>query len=117
MFEGSGRAILGTANADTFDFTPFTSVTGVPSIQGRGGNKGITGSHGADTIPGGTGVDRIDDNSGADTVSGNAGNDNFFVTAATSAGLLTVTDFDCASNGGDLLHLITFTFGSATRPR
>ena len=74
-------------------------MTGVASIQGLGGNDSITGSHGADTILGGNGNDRIDGNGGADTLSGNAGNDNFFVTAATAAGLLTVTDFD--GNGND----------------
>ena len=39
VFEGGGQIIQGTSSANTFDFSTFTSVTGVAAILGLAGNE------------------------------------------------------------------------------
>lgn len=67
----SGVYVLGTAGADTLDFSLTTTMTSIGRIDGGAGNDTIIGSGLVDTIVGGA---------GDDTLTGGAGNDTFQVT-------------------------------------
>ncbi|MCW5729147.1 MAG: hypothetical protein KIT20_00200 [Alphaproteobacteria bacterium] len=54
----SGVHILGSGNADFYDFSA-TKLTGIEKIDGGWGNDTIVGSKGDDTIDGGNGTDTV----------------------------------------------------------
>jgi len=112
IFDGAGKGIVGTTGADVFDFSVFTTVTGVTSIRGGNGNDTIIGSNGADVILGGGGADVLNGAGGTDVLTGGAGNDTFRFVAGQSSGLTTITDFDAAGN--DVLRFSGFSFGGAS---
>jgi len=97
----TGVHILGSAVADTLDFTntllqsivdidggdgadtisgsaandTIFGRAGADILSGNGGNDSMDGGAGADTINGGAGADSIDGGAGADTINGGAGAD------------------------------------------
>ena len=79
----TGVYILGSANADSLNFTGVT-LTGIVRIDGGSGNDVITGSGSADTILGGV---------GDDSLAGGLGNDSFQVSGTTGG-------FDAYDGGG-----------------
>lgn len=111
VFDGAGRSVLGTGGGDVFDFTIFTTVTGVAAINGGNGNDTITGSAAADRLIGGQGADTLNGAGGNDILTGATGNDRFLFVAAETSGQTTITDFDAAGN--DALRLLGYSFGSA----
>ncbi|MGH6736870.1 MAG: hypothetical protein ACRECX_12475 [Methyloceanibacter sp.] len=66
IWQGNGAGLHGTKGANTFDFSGLTSKTGLPFVDGRGGNDSIIGSDFADTLAGGRGTDMLTGNSGGD---------------------------------------------------
>ena len=75
----AGYALTGSANADVFDFSGLTSVTGGgPAIALGGGDDSFTGWRGADVVSGGDRADTLRGESGDDALSGDAGDDRLF---------------------------------------
>jgi Ca2+-binding RTX toxin-like protein len=109
-FDGSGEVLQGTQGADALDLSGFRSVTGLASLNGRGGNDMLTGSRGADRILGGGGADTITGGAGDDTLTGGAGADRFVF--APGFGADRITDFDADPDGGQDLIVLT-GFGPA----
>ncbi|MBP7242088.1 peroxidase family protein [Amaricoccus sp.] len=107
IFEGSGRAVLGTDNDDVLDFSKFAAVSGVASIRGMRGNDTITGMSGADSLFGGRGNDTLDGNGGGDTFVGGNGNDTFRFVSGASGGNHRIDDFD--ASGNDVIRLVGFS--------
>ena len=96
--DASGRTgvkILGSAAADTLNFTGVT-LTGIGSIEGGAGNDTITGSAGDDVIIGGIGTD---------TLAGGGGNDRFVFKAFTESRPSTLADHIADFQTGDLIDL------------
>ena len=97
VFDGGGQAVRGNGNANVFDFSGFTSVVGVASVQGLGGSDTLTGTGGPDALDGGSGADQVNGGGGddiltirgtegqSDTVNGGAGTDTLRVDAAGGA--------------------------------
>ncbi|SDY45461.1 peroxidase family protein [Nitrosomonas sp. Nm33] len=77
----TGVRIAGTSAADTLDFSA-TTLTGITSISGNGGNDILTGSAGNDTINGGWGRDTITGGAGDDFLNGGTGFDSFVFNTA-----------------------------------
>ncbi|MFO0869771.1 MAG: calcium-binding protein [Pirellulales bacterium] len=77
---GNGQPIVGTDGPNVFTFlitpTYSMSLTGVPYIDGRGGNDSITGTYGADDLRGGAGDDTLLGLGGVDKLYGDADNDS-----------------------------------------
>ncbi len=105
-------SILGSANADTLDFSAVT-LTGISLIDGGGGNDILTGSAAADIIVGSGGDDSLsgglgDDvfrysgtGNGFDAVNGGGGNDTIIAMAnSTTIGLTSITGVEAISSGG-----------------
>jgi Ca2+-binding RTX toxin-like protein len=102
VWEGNGKGLLGSANANVFNLAGLTTKTGLASISGLGGNDTITGSKFADTIAaqgteaqfdtmnGGLGIDTFRvDGSGAVTLNGfNAASQSIEVWDGNGQGLL-----------------------------
>jgi len=110
--------VRGNSAANTLDFSIFTSVVGVLSISGLGGNDILTGSSGRDIINGGGVVDQINGGAGDDLLNGGAGadrltggvGDDTFVYLAFSESSSSARDvlvgFDGAGvAGGDLIDV------------
>ena len=113
--EGNGGSILGTGAADLFDFSGFTSVTGVASIRGQGGADRIVGSPHADAIVGGGGNDVLSGAGGNDRLTGGTGEDTFLFLRGRDAGVNRITDFD--ASGNDVIRLEGFSLGGNTAAR
>jgi Ca2+-binding RTX toxin-like protein len=75
VWEGNGQAVVGTANADTLDFSGLSAVNGLSYVDGAGGNDTIVGSSLADDLRGSGGNDILDGGAGDDTLSGGTGSD------------------------------------------
>jgi Ca2+-binding RTX toxin-like protein len=68
VFNGMGQAVRGTSGSNVLDFSGFTSVVGVASISGLGGNDTMTGSGSGDLLDGAGGTDLVDGGGGDDTI-------------------------------------------------
>jgi len=91
----SGVRVLGTASAQTMDFSAMT-LAGSVTIDGNRGNDTIIGSAGNDTIIGG---------SGKDTLTGGGGADRFVFATTTDSSRTssdTITDFLAGTDGINL---------------
>ncbi|MGH6735221.1 MAG: calcium-binding protein [Methyloceanibacter sp.] len=75
---GDGGGLTGTSAANTFDFSGLLTKTGLPFIDGGGGNDSITGSGFADMLRGGGGNDALTGGAGKDILTGGAGRDMLF---------------------------------------
>jgi VCBS repeat-containing protein len=123
VWEGNGQGVVGTGQANTFDFSGITSITGggVASIDGGGGDDTITGTNfhdvllgsgGDDSLFGGGGNDNLDGGAGKDRLSGGAAddtlnggnNDDTFVFAA-GFGRDHITDFQAGPGVGDVIEI------------
>ena len=116
----AGVRIVGSANADTLNFSAVT-LTGITAINGLGGNDTLTGSAAADRINGAAGDDVLDGAGGNDTLvvgpiatmgsdalTGGAGIDTVD-TAQTTIGLArlqTVESLETDAAGGAPLHVL-----------
>ena len=99
----TGVHVVGTANADTLNFSAVT-FTGVIDIDGAAGADTLTGSAASDTIIGGAGNDNI---------TPGAGNDR--LRFAAGFGQDTITGFDSNPAGGqDKLDIQALGITSAT---
>lgn len=99
----SGVHVVGTANADTLNFSAVT-FTGVIDIDGAAGADTLTGSAASDTIIGGAGNDNVTPGTGNDRLRYAAG-----------FGQDTVTGFDSNPTGGqDKLDIQALGITSAT---
>lgn len=78
-WSGGGQPIVGNDGANTLSFqiTSSSSMTlsGVPYVDGRGGDDTIRGTNGADDLRGGDGNDTLLGFYGSDRLSGGAGDD------------------------------------------
>ena len=104
----SGRALLGSATNDVFDFSGVT-LTNVAAIRSGAGADTVVGSAGADVIDGGSGADVIEGAGGSDTLTGGSGTDSFRYFGNVANGVDTITDFD--ASGNDVIRLVGFDFG------
>ncbi len=124
VFDGAGQAVRGSSAANTLDFSIFTSVVGVASISGLGGNDILTGSGGRDVINGDAGADQLnggagDDllygGAGADRLTGGGGADTFAYRAfseSTASARDVLVGFDGAGvAGGDLIDVSALSLG------
>jgi uncharacterized delta-60 repeat protein len=77
---GNGQPIFGTESNDNFTFlitaSYSLSMSGVPYIDGRGGDDILYGTNGVDVLRGGEGNDTLLGLGGVDTLFGDAGNDS-----------------------------------------
>lgn len=64
-FEGNGKGLVGNADRNVVNLAGLTTVTGLPFIDGGGGNDTITGNSGANRIIGGRGADTMNGGAGA----------------------------------------------------
>jgi len=81
IWQGNNRAVLGTNTSNVFDFSALQGTgTGIPSIDGAGGNDIIIGSKFNDVILGGSGNDHLTGGLGNDTLTGGADADVFSFT-------------------------------------
>lgn len=112
IFDGGGRAVLGTDADEVFDFSIFASVVGLAAIRSGGGADTIIGSSAGEIIAGGAGADVIDPRGGTDTITGGTGNDTFRFVDGIAYGTNTITDFD--ASGNDVIRLVGFDYGVAT---
>ncbi|MFO0820935.1 MAG: tandem-95 repeat protein [Pirellulales bacterium] len=98
-WNGNGQPILGTENNDVFSFqitiSYSLSLSGVPYIDGRGGNDILYGTQGTDVLRGGDGNDTLFGFGGVDTLYGDAGDDSLNGGAAI--------DYLYGGNGADSL--------------
>jgi Ca2+-binding RTX toxin-like protein len=76
-WQGNGQGIVGTGDANTFDLSGLTTITGLSFVDGGSGADTITGSGFADDLRGGNGNDAIIGGAGADLLTGAAGQDTF----------------------------------------
>jgi serralysin len=74
-WQGNGQGLFGTAAANVFNFAALTSKTGLPFVDGRGGNDAITGSIFADNLRGNAGNDILKGGLGIDMLTGGLGKD------------------------------------------
>ena len=88
IWQGNGHGLEGTSGVNVFNLSFLTSVEGLTSISGLGGNDTITGSKFADTIAA-SGTDAE-----FDTMNGGLGTDTF---RADGSGPLTLNGFDATS--------------------
>ncbi|GGJ36564.1 S8 family serine peptidase [Neoroseomonas lacus] len=133
--DGAGEVIRGDGKANLLDFTIFTTVVGVASVNALGGNDTIIGSDSADTIDGGVGSDSIRAGNGddllliggsevlSDTIDGGGGTGDRLqiragsgpLTLSTLANFTGIEVFDGSAqivqgtSGGDVLDFSTFT--------
>jgi Ca2+-binding RTX toxin-like protein len=125
VFDGGGQAVRGTSGANLLDFSGFTSVVGVASIAGLGGNDSLTGSSGADILDGGGGGDQLKGGAGgdvliggasADSLTGGAEADTFRYLAfseSTSSARDVILDFEGAGvAGGDVIDVSALSAGA-----
>lgn len=103
IWRGNGKALIGDAGANSFDFSALDAVSSISFIDGRGGNDTLVGSDFADVLRGGTGADTLTGGEGNDTLTGGANFDTFFFSAAF--GHDTITDF---SEGTGLNDVVVF---------
>jgi RTX calcium-binding nonapeptide repeat (4 copies)/Cadherin domain len=90
----TGVSIIGSAGADTLNFTSVT-LTGITQIDGGAGNDMITGSAAADTLVGGLGNDTLTGGAGLDTVDYSYSSSNWTINlAAASAQAVSGTETD-----------------------
>jgi len=75
VWVGNGQALVGTAAADTFNFSGLTAISGLSFVDAGAGNDTLVGSAFGDDLRGGAGVDTIDGRDGNDSLSGGDGND------------------------------------------
>jgi Ca2+-binding RTX toxin-like protein len=75
--QGNDRGLLGTEQADVFDLSGLTAITGVPFVDARGGNDTLIGSGFADNLRGGAGDDTLDGRFGNDILDGGAGSNTY----------------------------------------
>jgi Ca2+-binding RTX toxin-like protein len=79
-WSGNNQPILGTDTANVLSFlvgpSYSMSLTGVPYIDGRGGNDTITGTYGVDNLRGGEGNDTLYGLGGVDSLFGEEGDDS-----------------------------------------
>ena len=75
MWQGNGTGVYGNANANHLNFSDLTSRTGLPFVDGGGGNDEIWGSKFNDDLRGGAGSDVLIGGNGNDVLNGGAGND------------------------------------------
>ncbi len=101
---GNGKGLLGTAAANTFDFSALAKKTGLPFVDGRQGNDVLTGSRFADDLRGGAGNDVLAGGLGNDKLTGGAGRDAFLFNTAPSSRSNNdaIKDF---THGADRIHL------------
>jgi Ca2+-binding RTX toxin-like protein len=113
----NGFNVVGTTAADNINFSAFTSVINLGTIDGLAGNDILTGSLNADTILGGIGNDILDGKAGADhlhgglgidTLTGGADADTFHIKWGEGADK--ITDF---VSGADEIELHLTTKGIA----
>jgi Ca2+-binding RTX toxin-like protein len=91
ILQGNGRALFGTKDADAFDFSGLTAISGVSHVDGKGGNDSLAGSNFGDDLRGGGGDDTLDGGAGNDVLTGGAGVDTFVF--ADGYGADTVRDY------------------------
>lgn len=105
LLVGKSTSIVGTAGINTFDLRGFTSVTGIKSIDGGGGNDTIYGAN-LDSV-----VDDLRGNSGDDTLIGGKGNDKLTGGSGTDTFVFTSTDFgkDTITDFGSGFDVLDFT--------
>jgi len=125
----SGDATLTlTGTIDTADFaatelsaalimsaSTATRTSGVSIFSGSG-NDVLFGSAGADTINGGAGNDRINGQGANDTLTGGIGADTFVLSAPSSGGSETITDFAPAEDFVAYTGALRSTDGTITTP-
>src|SRR5262249_33573273 len=92
----NGKAILGTSGANVLDFSGLKSVSGLISIDGRGGNDKIAGSKLGETIIGGL---------GRDTLSGGGGSNAFDYNSISESRAGSNRDKILDFGGNDLIDL------------
>ena len=98
VLKGNGLPILGTAGADIIDLSGLTSISGVPSVQGGGGDDVLVGTGlAAIVLVGGEGNDTLSGGAGLDTLNGGGGVDSFL--------------FDDAIATSNVDHLVDFAPG------
>lgn len=111
IFDAGGRAVLGTASGEVFDFSTFASVVNLAAIRSGAGADTVTGSALGEVIVGGDGNDILDPRGGVDTITGGTGNDTFRFLDGIAYGTDTITDFD--ASGNDTIRLVGFDYGVA----
>jgi hypothetical protein len=77
ILQGSGRGLNGTGQADIFDLSGLTAMTGLRFIDAKGGDDILIGSDFDDTLRGGAGDDVLDGRGGNDTLNGGSGRNTF----------------------------------------
>ncbi|MEV5407188.1 calcium-binding protein, partial [Streptomyces albidoflavus] len=93
-WDGNGKGVVGSAAADTFDFSNLDVVTNMGIVDAGDGNDTITGSdfadvlrgsRGNDTLNGGAGNDTLAGGAGIDTLNGGDGDDTFLLSGTSDA--------------------------------
>jgi Ca2+-binding RTX toxin-like protein len=75
QWQGNGQGVFGTSAGNVFNFSGLTSKTGLPFVDGAGGNDTITGSTLAETLRGSGGIDKLNGGGGNDILIGGAQRD------------------------------------------
>jgi Ca2+-binding RTX toxin-like protein len=124
IWEGNGKAVVGTSSADTLNFSALTAVSGVSYIDGGKGNDVINGSQfaddlrggaGNDTLTAGAGDDRVVGGEGVDLLRGGEGADTFVFAESGSKHKDTIFDYDFAAGDRiDLSALLDANFGPSS---
>jgi Ca2+-binding RTX toxin-like protein len=113
-WEGNGKGLVGTNNADTFDLSGLGAVSGLAYVDSGNGNDTIIGSVFADNLRGGAGNDVIkggDGNDvlrgaqGVDSLTGGGGSDRFEFSHTGSSHRDSILDYSFAE--GDTIDLST----------
>lgn len=73
ILQGNGRGLYGTGGMNVFDLSGLTAMTGLPFIDGKGGNDRLVGSDFDDDLRGASGDDVLDGGAGNDILNGGAG--------------------------------------------
>jgi len=131
VWEGNGLGVVGTAAAQTFDFSGLTAVTNMgivdaadgadtmigsnfaDNFRGGAGNDIMNGGAGNDILDGGAGNDTVNGGTGNDTLTGGANNDTFVFNKPTAGSVDNITDF---VTGTDKIALVGSDFGLAAGP-
>ena len=98
-WQGNGQAVIGNSNANGFDFSGLSSVSGLLYVDGGSGNDTITGTNFSDDLRGGSGNDVLSGGAGNDSLTGGGSADTFKF--AAGFGQDTIKDF----TSGDVISL------------